>query len=138
MRLQAGSITVVASGSDTGPSLPHPLKVDIATLHIRADQLHAEPLADVHAFITAHQSSFDGRMQKTDPCAFVRSAGDNGIESLPDPRFQQHGCRGFSDLPFDLLRGVFRFGAVLGERLQFIVLIGQVNFPPSLLSANAV
>src|SRR5665647_75113 len=66
-------------------SLRHSLKVDISALHIRADQLHAEPVADVQAFKTVLQSSFNGRMQKTDPRAFVRCAGDDGIELLPDP-----------------------------------------------------
>ena len=48
-------------------TLHHSLKVDISALHIRADQLHAEPLADIHAFKTARQSSFNGRIYKTDP-----------------------------------------------------------------------
>ena len=58
------------------------LKVNIAALHIRVDQLHAELVADVHALKTARQSSFNGRMQKTDPRAFRRCAGDNGVELL--------------------------------------------------------
>lgn len=66
-------------------SLRHSLKVDISALHIRADQLHAEPVADVQALKTALQSSFNGRMQKTDPRAFVRCASDHGIELLSDP-----------------------------------------------------
>ena len=65
-------------------SLHHSLKVDISLLHIRADQLHPEPVADVHAFKTALQSSFNGRMQKTDPRTFVRCTGDDGIELLTD------------------------------------------------------
>ena len=105
--------------------LPHALEVDISALHVRADQLHTEPVADIHVFKTAHQFSFDGRMQKTNPSALVRSAGDDGIEALADSRFQQHGRRRFFDLPLDFFRRVFLFGAVLCERLQFIVLIGQ-------------
>ena len=66
-------------------SLHHFLKVDISVLHIRADQLHSEPVTDIQAFQTALQSSFNGRMQNTDPRAFVRCAGDDGIELLPDP-----------------------------------------------------
>ena len=66
-------------------SLRDSLKVNKAALHIRVDQLHAEPVADVHALKTTHQSSFNGRMQKTDPRAFHRCAGDNGIELLSDP-----------------------------------------------------
>ena len=66
-------------------SLHHFLKVDISGLHICADQLHAEPVADLQTFKTALQSSFNGRMQNTDPRAFVRCAGDNGIELLTDP-----------------------------------------------------
>src|SRR4249920_560560 len=45
-------------------SLPQPLKVDISALHIGADQLYAECAADVHAFKTADQPSFNGRMQE--------------------------------------------------------------------------
>ena len=66
-------------------SLHHSLKIDISAFHIRADQLHAEPSADVHAFKTALQSSFNGRMQKADPRAFLRRAGDDGVELLPNP-----------------------------------------------------
>src|SRR5206468_5291695 len=36
------------------------LKVDISALHIRVDQLHTEPVADVHAAKTANQSSSMG------------------------------------------------------------------------------
>ena len=89
------------------------------------DQLHAEPVADVQAFKTAHQSSFNRQMQKTNPRPFVRCAGDDGIEPFADSCFQQHGRGGFFDLPFDLLGGVLLFRAVLCERRQFIVRIGQ-------------
>jgi hypothetical protein len=65
-------------------SLSRPLKVDVSALHIRADELHAKPVANVHALKAAHQSSFNGRMQQTDPRALVRCAGDNGIEPFPD------------------------------------------------------
>ena len=105
--------------------LPRHLKIDISALHIRADQLHAEPVTDVQALKTAHQPSFNGRLQKTNPRTLVGCAGDESIESFPDPRFQQQGCCGFFNLPFDLLRCVLLFGAVLCERLQFIILIGQ-------------
>ena len=109
--------------------LPHPLKVDISALDIRVDQLHAEPVADIHALKTAHQFSFDGGMQKTDPRPLVRCAGDDGIEALPDSLFQKHGCRGFSDLTFNLLRCVLLFGAMFCERLQFIVFVGRETPP---------
>ena len=47
----------------------------------------------------------------------------HGIELLSNPFFQQNcGC-GFCDLPFNFFRCVFRFGAVLGERFQFVVLV---------------
>jgi hypothetical protein len=69
-----------------GPgSLRDPLKVNKAALHIRVDELHAEPLPDVHAFKATHQPSFNGRMKKTDPRALRRCAGDNGIEPLSHP-----------------------------------------------------
>ncbi len=46
-------------------NLPHPRKVDIAPFHIRADQLHAELLADVHAFKTAFQSAYTTKSGKS-------------------------------------------------------------------------
>ena len=57
----------------------------MSAFHIRADQLHAEPVADLQAFKTALQPSFNGRLEKADPGAFVRCAGDEGIELLSDP-----------------------------------------------------
>jgi hypothetical protein len=47
-------ISVVRSRIRNHRSLIHPLKVDISALHIRADQLNTEPVADVHALKTAH------------------------------------------------------------------------------------
>ena len=61
------------------------LKSMISALHVRADQLHAEPVADVQALEAALQSSFDGRMQQADPRALVGCAGDDGVELLADP-----------------------------------------------------
>ena len=58
------------------------LKINIAAPHIRANQLHAELVAHVHALKTARQYSFNRRMQKTDPRAFHRCAGDDSIELL--------------------------------------------------------
>lgn len=64
---------------------PYPLEVDKPSLHISADQLHPDPAADVHAFKTLFQLSFDGRIQDADPCPCIRGAGDECIELLPDP-----------------------------------------------------
>jgi hypothetical protein len=66
-------------------SLGHSPEVDEAALHIRADQSHAEKVADVQTLEAARQSSFNGRMQKTDPRAFDRCAGDNSIELFSNP-----------------------------------------------------
>lgn len=52
---------------------------------MRADQLHAEAVADVQTLEAARQSSFNGRMQKTDPRAFDGCAGDNSIELFSNP-----------------------------------------------------
>ena len=82
---RTGPLQWSAFGSDTGPFLSHALKVDISALDICPDQLDAEPVANVHAFKTAHQFSLDGRSENTDPGAFVRGTGDNGIEALADP-----------------------------------------------------
>ena len=57
----------------------------MSALHIRAEQLHAEPAADVHAFMAALQPSFNGRIQEPDPCSFVGRAGNDGVELLSDP-----------------------------------------------------
>jgi hypothetical protein len=38
---------------------PH---VDMSALHIRADGLHAEPVAELHAFQTGLESSFNARI----------------------------------------------------------------------------
>jgi len=69
-------------------SLPDTLKVDKPVLHIRMDQLHAELVADVHAFKTALQFSFNGGVEYADPRPMIRGTGDDGIESIPDPRFK--------------------------------------------------
>ena len=65
--------------------LRHPLEVDIPTFDIRMDQLNTNPVANVKAFHTALQFSFDGRQQQTDPRPFLRRTGDDGIELLSDP-----------------------------------------------------
>ena len=74
-------------GPDRGFSIcsAHAHKVDEAALYIRAHQSHAKPVADVHALKAVIQSSFNGRMQKTYPCAFIGCASNNGIELLADP-----------------------------------------------------
>jgi len=58
------------------------LKIDISALYICKNQLHAEPVTDVHTFKAAYKPSFNGRMQKTYPRAFIRCTGDDGIEFL--------------------------------------------------------
>jgi len=58
-------------------------EIDIPALHIRADQLHAEPVADVQAFKTAHQPSFNGRMQQTHPCSLRGGAGHDASNCSP-------------------------------------------------------
>lgn len=67
------------------PCLPHTLEIDISTLYIRAGQLYAEPMTDVQALKTAHQPSFNRRLQKTDPRPLAGCAGDESIELFPDP-----------------------------------------------------
>ena len=69
--------------------LVHTFKVDISALDVRANQLHTELPADIRAFKTARQSSFNGRMKDADPCALFGRAGDDGIELLADPGLQQ-------------------------------------------------
>ena len=60
-------------------------EVDESALHIGVDQLHAESVADIHAFKSMLQPSFNGRIDYADPRSFVRRTGDNGIELLTDP-----------------------------------------------------
>jgi hypothetical protein len=83
-------------------------EVDVSAFDVRANQPYTDLMADVHAFKTALQSSFDGWMQYANPCSFRCGAGDNGVELIADSRFQQHGRRGFADLPFHLLGGAQR------------------------------
>jgi len=78
-------LLLLASVDRPLPTLGHSPEVDKAALHIRADQLHAELVTHIQALETARQSSFNGRMQKTDPRAFRRCAGDNRIELFSNP-----------------------------------------------------
>jgi hypothetical protein len=115
-----GGVIPVNRDDDRAP-LRRLLEIDETALHICAGELNAEPLTDIQALETAHLSSFYGWMQETDPGALVRRAGDESVEVFSDSRLQQHGCRGFTDLPFDLLRRILCFGAVLREGRQLII-----------------
>jgi hypothetical protein len=62
-----------------------PLKVDESPLHVRAYQLHANPVAYIHPFETTHQSSFNGRIEKPHPRAFKCRTSNDGVEPFADP-----------------------------------------------------
>jgi hypothetical protein len=94
----------------------HPHKVNISALHIRADQLDSESIADVQTFKSALQSAFNRRIHQTNLRSLIRCTSHNGIKLRSDSGFQQHRGGGFFDAPFDLLHGIFYYRAVRGER----------------------
>ena len=53
-------------------NLRHHFQINESALHIGTNKLHAEPLANVQACKTAHQSAFNRRMQEAE---FVLSHG---------------------------------------------------------------
>jgi hypothetical protein len=60
-------------------------EVNETALDVGADEFDVNLLAHVETLEPARQSSFNGRLQKPDPRAFVRGAGDDGIEFFPNP-----------------------------------------------------
>ena len=70
-----------------------------------------------------HQLAFHRRPQDADPGPLLRSARDDRVELLPDPRLQQERGGRFPHLALDLVRPVLRLGAVLGQLLQFRVCV---------------
>src|SRR5579864_8943320 len=50
----------------------HRREVDKTLLHVRADQFHAYPIADVETLEPAHHSAFDRRADNAHPSALLR------------------------------------------------------------------
>ena len=63
------------------------LEVDESPLHVRVDQLYANPVAYVDTFEAMDQFPFDRRMKKTDPRAFGARTRDDAVEPVPDSWF---------------------------------------------------
>jgi hypothetical protein len=71
------------------------------------------------------EPAFGRRLEEPDPSAFVRGAGDDGVELLSNLSGQQQRGGGLVDLALNLGGGVFLIGAVLGEFRQFRDGVGQ-------------
>src|SRR4051794_23884586 len=60
--------------------IPRTFKVDEAALDIRAQELHADAVADVDARIAANDASFNRRLQDPHPGALVGGAGHDALK----------------------------------------------------------
>ena len=100
-------------------------EINISPLNVCKCQLHANPVADIHALEPMHQLPFNRQSEKPDPGAFRGSARDNGIKLLSDSRFKQKRGSGFADLPFDFVGGILFFRAMRRQNIQFILAIGH-------------
>ena len=69
------SVQAVAHG---GGSVAH--KVDEAALDVGVDQLDVDVVAHVKTLEPALQPAFGRRLEEPDPRAFIRCAGDDGVE----------------------------------------------------------
>ena len=65
-------------------------EVNETALDAGADEFDVDLFAHVETLEPARQFSFNERLQKPDPGAVVRGAGDDGIEFFPNPCFQQN------------------------------------------------
>ena len=93
-------------------------EVDETTLHIRGHQLDAYPLTQFGLGRSRHELSFDRGREEANPGVTHRVPRHDGIELLPDVRFEELRCLRFADAALDPLCGIFLRGAVLCECLQ--------------------
>ena len=59
-------------------------KINKPPVHIRVNELYANPVANVNTLKAMHQSSFNGKIKEANPGAFGGGTGDDGIEAVPD------------------------------------------------------
>ena len=76
----------------------HPLEIDEPAFHVDRRQLHAYFRADVHAFESPNDPSFDGKCEKSGPRALGRRARDERIELFAQPRLKKQRRGGLADL----------------------------------------
>src|SRR5579864_4878014 len=103
----------------------HPREVDEAMLHIRADQFHADPIADVETLEPTHHSALDRRADNAHPDALLRGPSDDPFKPLADSMLQEHRGGRFLHLPLHLLRVVLLLGTMPREDLQVGYAIGS-------------
>ena len=94
------------------------LEIDISPLNICFDQLYTYPVANIHIAKPLDQFAFNRQAEKPYPGAFLGSACDNRIELLTDSCFEQQCSRGFLDLAFDFVGGIFSGGAMSCQNIQ--------------------
>jgi len=70
-------------------SQPHSDEVDVPSFDIRAYKLYSRLVSDVETTFARHQSPFDRWLKEPDPRTSVRRARHDGVEALPNPRFEQ-------------------------------------------------
>ena len=99
-------------------------EIDEAPLDIDREQLHANPVADIQAIEPLDEFPFHRHLEEPYPGAFIGGSRHDGVEPFVDPRAKQKRCRGFVDLPLDLVGGILFFGAVFRQGLQLILAIG--------------
>ena len=75
-----------------------------------------------------------GGWREPNPSAFVRRAGDDGVELLSNLSREQQRGGGLVDLALNFGGGVFLIGAVLGQFRQLRNGVGQRLRPPARLS----
>ena len=88
-------------------------EVDESTLHVRGDELDADPLTHFELGHSGHELSFDRGREDANPCVAHRAAGHDRVELLAHVRFEEQGGLGLADAALDLLCGIFLLGAAV-------------------------
>jgi len=94
------------------------LKIDEPAIDVDAGESDAQAIADIESWTRPHQFPLDRRARHAHERAFVRRAGDDGVELIADHRLHDHRRGGLADLPFDLVRRVFLSRALRRDLFQ--------------------
>jgi hypothetical protein len=106
-------------------SLPgKPFKINKTPINVRLNQLDADPVTHINNFEPLDQPSLQRWVKETHPGTLGGRAGDQGLEMLPDPRFEDQGGGRFPNLSLHFSGGIFCLGAVPGQFLQVLRVIG--------------